>query len=146
MAQALRNPSRQRLPNADNLSGNKLGAIDLSGISELQAAIKKGLTPPFCIAARSLDNVYEYKEPYPNYVDKVPIPARCFKSKAILGRKVSFHGAKQLNQQHECAQSNVKTVEARQNKERRSVDSAAKRQPKILIGVNILGYLKYQEY
>jgi hypothetical protein len=40
----------------------------------------------------------------------------------------------------------VKTVEARQNKERRSVNSAAKSQPKILIGVNILCYLKYQKY
>ena len=52
MAQALRNPSRQRLPKADNLSSNNLGAnhlgaIDLSGISELQAAIKKGAYAPF---------------------------------------------------------------------------------------------------
>ena len=42
MAQALRNPSRQRLPSANNL-----GAIDLSGITELQAVTKKGAFAPF---------------------------------------------------------------------------------------------------
>ena len=63
MAQALRNPSRQRrLPSANNLSANNLsannlsannlgannlGAIDLSGITELQAITKKGAFAPF---------------------------------------------------------------------------------------------------
>ena len=53
MAQALRNPSRQRrLPSANNLSANNLsannlGAIDLSGITELQAVTKKGAFAPF---------------------------------------------------------------------------------------------------
>ena len=52
MAQALRNPSRQRLPKAANLSSNNLGAnhlgaIDLSGITELQAVTKKGAFAPF---------------------------------------------------------------------------------------------------
>ena len=59
---------------------------------------------------------------------------------------MSSQSTKQLNQQHERTQGDMEAVETRQNKERRSVDSASKSQPEILISVNILSYLQHQKY
>ena len=58
---------------------------------------------------------------------------------------MALHGSEQLDEQHERAQRHVKSVKARQNEECRTVDSATKRQPQVVVSMNIFRYLKHQK-
>ena len=68
----------------------------------------------------------------------MPVPTGRFKPETVIFREMSLHGSEQLDEQHERTQGYMETVKARQNKECRTVDSAAQRQPQIVISVNIL--------
>ena len=59
----------------------------------------------------------EDKQTDPDDVNEVPVPTRCFESKAVVRRKVAFNGPKQLHYENKRPHGDVKPVETRQQKE-----------------------------
>ena len=76
----------------------------------------------WCLAA---PDVYGCEEEQPHNVNEVPVPSCCFEPDMLLRGEVTLVQTDQANQQEDCSDQNVETVEACRHEEVRAIDAVS---------------------